>query len=99
VASPSAVATDVTITAQNIAFTTTAVNAPANRPFTIAFQNLDSGTPHDVEIKDPNGGTAFDGAIVTGVTTTIYQVPALGPGTYTFICKVHTSMTGTITVK
>lgn len=99
VASPSAVAADVTITAQNISFTTPTVTAPANRPFTIAFQNLDQGTPHDVDIRNPDGSNAFVGAIVTGVTTTIYQVPALAPGTYPFICKVHPTMTGTITVK
>ncbi|MBF6605056.1 MAG: cupredoxin domain-containing protein [Chloroflexi bacterium] len=98
-ASPSAVAADVAITAQNISFTTPTVTAPAGRPFTIAFQNLDSGTPHNVTIRNPNGSDAFDGAIVTGVITTLYQVPALAAGTYTFFCKVHTSMTGTITVR
>jgi plastocyanin len=37
---------------------------------------------------------------VTGPTKVDYQIPALAPGTYTFICDVHpTTMTGTITVK
>jgi len=95
----SAVVADVTITAEQVAFTTTEVTAPAGKPFTIAFTNKDAGIPHNVAIKNATGTEVFKGAIVNGVVTTVYQVPALDAGTYPFACSIHPSMTGTLTVK
>ena len=92
-------AADVTITAQNLKFTTTSVSGPANKPFTIAFQNEDNGTPHNVDVKKPGGGDAFKGDIVNGVTTKVYNVPSLPPGDYPFQCTVHPDMTGTLSLK
>ncbi len=94
-------AADVTIVASGIQFTTTAVSAPAGKPFTIAFNNQDSGTPHNVSIHSgsPTGAQVFLGKIVTGPITEIYNVPALAAGTYGFLCSVHPNMTGTLTVK
>jgi plastocyanin len=100
-ASPGAspITADVTITAQNISFTTKDVTAKAGAPFTIAFQNEDAGVPHNVQIKDASGTSVFKGDIVSGVSTTVYHVPALPAGTYPFVCDVHPNMTGTLTVK
>jgi plastocyanin len=92
-------AADVTITAEGLKFTTTAVSGPANKPFTIAFQNQDSGTPHNVDVKKPGGADAFKGEIVTGVITKVYDVPSLPPGDYPFQCTVHPDMTGTLSLK
>jgi plastocyanin len=89
---------DVSITAQNIAFTQTTFTAKADQPFTIAFDNQDAGTPHDIEIKDQAGKVLFNGEIFTGVATKIYQVPALPAGVYPFVCSVHSNMTGTATI-
>jgi cytochrome c oxidase subunit 2 len=90
----------INLAAHNIAFGTTSLTAPANTPFTIAFDNEDAGIPHNVQIKDASGASVFRGELVTGPTKVDYQIPALAPGTYTFICDVHpTTMTGTITVK
>jgi plastocyanin len=86
------------ITAMNIAFTEQTVQAPASAPFTIDFRNGDAGTPHNVAIKDSTGAQIFKGDIVTGVTEVKYQVPALAPGTYQFVCDVHPNMTGTLKV-
>jgi plastocyanin len=96
---PPAPAADVTISAQNTAFTATSVSGPANKPFTIAFQNQDAGIPHNVDIKKPDGSDAFKGEIVTGVTTKVYNVPSLPPGDYPFQCTVHPTMTGTLSLK
>ncbi len=85
-------------TAQNIAFQQTDLTAPANTPFTIHFDNQDSGVPHNMMIKDANGNAVFTGDLVTGVAQKDYAVPALPPGTYTFVCQVHSNMTGTLTV-
>ena len=98
-ATPAAPAADVTITAEAIAFTKADVTAPAGKPFTIAFENKDQGTAHNIDIKKADGSSAFKGEIFAGPATKVYQVPALDAGTYSFICDVHPSMTGTITVK
>ena len=92
---PDVPAADVTITAANIAFTTTSVTAPADAPFTIAFDNQDT-VPHDVVIKDDSGGTVFQGEIVTGPKAVVYDVPALTAGGYTFVCSIHPNMTGSL---
>jgi mono/diheme cytochrome c family protein/plastocyanin len=89
----------VSIVAQNIAFTTTDVTAPADIPFVIAFDNQDAGTPHNVDIKDAGGTSVFKGEIFSGPATKDYNVPALKAGSYSFICDVHPTMTGTLTVK
>jgi mono/diheme cytochrome c family protein/plastocyanin len=89
----------VSIMAQNIAFTTTDVAAPADSPFVIAFDNEDAGTPHNVLIKDASGAEVFKGDIFNGVATKNYDVPALKAGTYAFSCSVHPTMTGTLTAK
>lgn len=86
------------IAAQNIAFDTAELSAPADQPFQIEFANNDAGIPHNVEIKDASGTSVFLGDIFNGVETRTYDVPALPAGTYTFICTVHPNMTGTLTV-
>jgi plastocyanin len=89
----------IDIRAQGIAFTTTALTAPAGATFQIKFDNEDASVPHNVEIKDGTGKTVFKGDLVTGVMTTTYTVPPLAAGTYPFNCTVHPNMTGTLTVK
>ena len=88
----------VTITAQNIQFTTPTVTAPSTG-FTLAFDNEDAGTPHDVQIKDANGAKVFETEIFPGVATKTYPVGPLAPGSYPFVCTVHSNMTGTLTVQ
>ncbi|HEY2888206.1 MAG TPA: cupredoxin domain-containing protein [Candidatus Limnocylindrales bacterium] len=90
---------DVTITALNIAFTESSVNAPAGKAFTIDFDNQDASVPHDVYIKDGSGTQVFAGAIVTGPAKTTYNVPSLAAGSYTFFCSIHSNMTGTLVVQ
>ncbi|HEX8938698.1 MAG TPA: cupredoxin domain-containing protein [Candidatus Limnocylindrales bacterium] len=96
-----AAATTLTLTAQNIAYDKTSLEAPANQPFTIQFTNNDAGIPHNVSIhKDsPTGAELWSGEIFPGVGSRTYQVPALPAGTYGFVCSVHPNMTGTLTVK
>ncbi len=91
----------LSLTAKNIAFSTSQLTAPAGAPFTITFHNEDTGVTHNVAIYSDAGATnvLFRGAIVTGPTTTSYQVPSLPPGTYHFQCDVHPAqMHGTIVI-
>ncbi len=91
---------DVTVEAKGIAFVQTSWTGPAGKPFTIAFDNEDQGTPHNIEIQDASGNVAFKGDVFNGVDTKIYDVPALAAGTYKFLCIVHpTAMTGTATIQ
>jgi len=94
--------TQLQITAQNITFDKSCLAAPADTAFTIAFDNKDAGTPHNIHIfaadptKDPAAKSLFSGDLVTGPDTATYQVDALPAGTYFFHCDVHpTQMTGT----
>jgi plastocyanin len=97
--SPVAVGDSVSIVAEGVKFTTTEVSAPANKDFTIAFDNRDPSTPHDVDILGPDGSKLFDGAAVTGPKQESYHVKALAAGSYKFECSIHpTLMTGTIKV-
>jgi hypothetical protein len=95
---------DVTITAANIAFeggTGAQHDAPADKAFTIKFVNNDAGIPHNVSIRDggASGPELWKGDIFPGVDTRIYNVTPLKAGTYTFVCDVHPTMTGTLVVK
>jgi len=90
------------IAAQNVAFDTDCLAAPAGTPFTIQFNNLDPGIPHNVSIyTDASATTAlFKGDLVTGPDKTTYKVDALDPGTYFFRCDVHPpTMFGTFVVR
>ena len=89
----------VSVIASGIQFTTPTITAPAGTPFVIEFDNQDAGTPHNIQIKDSTGAVVFSGDTFNGVATKDYQVPALAAGTYPFICTVHPTMTGTLTVQ
>jgi plastocyanin len=84
------------ISAQNIAFSTDELQAPAGSAFIIEFENRDAGIPHNVEIRDGGGTVLYQGEIFNGVAARTYQVPAIGSGTYEFICTVHPNMKGSL---
>jgi plastocyanin len=89
----------VNLVAQNIAFDPTTLSVPAGQPFTIAFDNRDPATQHNVEIfdnQDYSGTPLFSGDLITGPAKATYAVGALDAGTYYFRCVVHPSMTGQI---
>jgi len=88
---------DVRISAENIAFLESAASAPADTPFTIAFDNREN-VPHNVAIRDSSGAEVFTGEVFNGPAVEVYDVPALPAGAYTFVCSVHPNMTGTLTV-
>jgi cytochrome c oxidase subunit 2 len=88
------------VSASGIAYEQKELTAPADTPFKIAFDNKDAGVPHNVAIHQgsPTGQEVFKGEIFAGVATKTYDVPALPAGAYAFVCTVHPTMTGTLTV-
>lgn len=96
---PAGAPADVTVEAKGIAFTQAAWTAPAGKPFTIAFDNEDPGTPHNIALKDSGGAEVWKGDIFNGPETRAYDVPALPAGSYTFVCSVHPTMSGTATLQ
>jgi plastocyanin len=96
---PSGPVADVTLQAQGIQYLETTFTAPANKPFTIAFHNMDAGTAHNVQLEDGSGKVVFRGDIFSGVDTRVYNVPAQPAGEYKFSCTVHPTMTGTATLQ
>jgi plastocyanin len=89
----------IAIVASGVKFNLATLAAPADKPFQIAFDNQDKGTPHDVDILDGTGKKVFDGKDFPGVEQRTYDVPALAAGAYKFECSIHPSlMSGTLTV-
>lgn len=91
---------DVVITADDLAFDASTIQAPAGEEFTITFTNAES-VPHNVAVYTEEGGdTIVQGETITGPdVTTQVVVDALEPGTYYFQCDVHPEMNGTIVVE
>jgi cytochrome c oxidase subunit II len=88
------------VSALNLAFAPTTLQAPADTPFKIDFDNQDASVPHNVAIHEgsPTGPEVWKGEIFPGPAKKTYDVPPLAAGTYGFICSVHPNMTGTLTV-
>jgi cytochrome c oxidase subunit II len=89
------------LAAEQVAFDTAELSAPADTPFKIDFDNRDASIPHNVAIHEgsPTGPEVFRGEVFPGPATKTYDVPALQAGTYGFICSVHPTMAGTLTVQ
>jgi cytochrome c oxidase subunit 2 len=87
--------------ASNLAFDQDSIAAPAGEPFTIEFENADTGTMHNFSIYTDDSATKslYTGQLFSSGTQT-ESVPALEAGTYFFRCDVHpTTMTGDLVVQ
>jgi plastocyanin len=90
---------EVAISADNLEFDASTIEAPAGAEFTITFTNNES-QPHNVAIYSEEGGDEIvTGEVITGPdATTQIVVPALEAGTYYFQCDVHPDMNGSLVV-
>lgn len=89
----------LTISANDLVFSTSTLSAPENEPFQIAFDNQESA-PHNVAIYRDSSATerVFGSDPFSGPAVVAYDVPPLAPGTYFFRCDVHPDMSGQLTV-
>jgi plastocyanin len=91
---------NVDLSADDLAFDASTIQAPAGEAFTITFTNLES-QPHNVAVLTEEGGDeVVRGEVITGPDAEdVVEVPALEPGEYYFLCDVHPDMNGTIVVE
>lgn len=93
---------DATIVAANIAFDTNQLQLPAGGAATLALVNEDAAE-HNVSIYETQEeglaleGAIFEGEIIQGGASIVYEIPAPEPGDYYFQCDVHPNMNGTAT--
>jgi plastocyanin len=89
----------LTIAANDLAFTTSTLSAPADKPFQIAFDNQESA-PHNVAIYRDSSVTekVFASDPFSGPMVERYDVPPLAPGSYFFRCDLHPEMSGQLIV-
>ncbi len=88
----------VEITAENLEFSASTIEAPAGEPFTITLVNNDSA-PHNISVYTEEGGDVIvEGAVINGGETVEVQVDSLEAGEYYFLCDIHPDMNGTVVV-
>lgn len=89
---------ELSVAALNIEFLETELHVPADDPFELAFANEDPGVPHNVAVyaDESASESLFVGEIFNGVSTMVYEIPAIPAGSYFFRCDVHPQMTGTM---
>jgi plastocyanin len=89
----------VELSADNLEYDASVIQASAGEAFTIRFTNNDSA-PHNVAIYTEEGGTeiANSDPINQGEILEV-QVPAQDAGTYYFQCDIHPDMNGTVVVE
>ncbi|HSO29519.1 MAG TPA: cupredoxin domain-containing protein [Candidatus Sulfomarinibacteraceae bacterium] len=96
----------IDLIAKGQAWSKTELEAPAGAPFRILLDNQDKDFYHGIAIAQGETPAAareaelvYKGDIVPGPVVRAYDVPALEPGTYWFVCQPHANMNGTITVQ
>ena len=90
-------------------FSPTEIRVAAGSELEIRFENQDpynhaiyivvGAVRPSVTTGEALAASVFRGAYVGGPATYAYRVPALTPGTYTFLCPPHEPMSGTIVVE
>jgi plastocyanin len=90
----------------SLRFDTSCLAVAPGTPFTIGFDNRDTGVPHNVDVfRDAGfslhvGGAAGPGDFITGPASATYHLAALPAGTYFFRCDLHPAqMTGRLIVR
>jgi plastocyanin len=89
----------VELSAADLAFDASVIEAPAGEAFTIRFTNDDSA-PHNVAVYTEEGGEEIANSDPIGQGESLeVEVPAQEAGRYYFQCDLHTNMNGTVVVE
>lgn len=91
----------LTLTAASTAFNAACLALPAGETTTVELVNNDS-EPHDLAMyTDSSRSTQLWAAdeIADAGETVEYDLPALDPGTYYFLCTIHPGMNGSVVVE
>jgi plastocyanin len=84
----------VTLVADDIRWDTDCLRAPPG-PLTIVVDNRDDDVNHNVHLPDAPDSPATE--LEKGPSTQELEVD-LPPGTYEYVCDLHSNMVGTLTV-
>ena len=84
----------VTLVAHDLKWDTDCLGAPAG-PLTIVVDNRDDGQNHNVHLPTVDGSPATD--LTQGPSQQELDVE-LSAGSYEFVCDIHPTMVGTLTV-
>ena len=88
----------VTITADDLAFDASVIQATAGEDFTLTLVNDDSA-PHNWALYTGEGGdTIVTGDVAEPGETVTVDVSGLDEGTYFFKCDIHPEMNGSVEV-
>lgn len=105
-AMPSAPASGVLVhlVAENVRWDRTSLEAPAGKTFTLELDNRDRYPPEFHNFGIATGPAVEDRVYVSpksnGPTVSVFEIPGLPAGTYTFFCSPHAErMTGVLTVR
>lgn len=92
-------AATVGLAAENLAFDRSSLRFPAGAVVAITLDNRDPGILHNVAIYPAGAGDpVFRGETFTGIQTVTYLLGPLAAGSYRYVCDVHPTMSGTLTV-
>jgi plastocyanin len=92
-------AATVGLAAANLAFDRTSLELPAGVVVALTLDNRDPGILHNVAVYPTGGGEpVFRGDTFAGIATRTFLLGPLAQGTYRFVCDVHPTMSGTLTV-
>lgn len=89
----------VDISAADLAFDASVIQATAGEAFTVSFTNNEA-LPHNFSVYTEEGGDRIaQGEIINEGVTDEIEIDALEPGEYYFVCDLHPEMNGTIVVE
>jgi plastocyanin len=89
----------VGLAAAELAFDRSSLELPAGVVVAVTLDNRDPGILHNVAVYPATGGEpVFRGETFAGIATRTFLLGPLAQGTYRFVCDVHPTMTGTLSV-
>ena len=77
---------ELRLTAKDVKYEPTTLQAPAVEPFTIFFSNEDEGVEHNLHVEGIDGATT---EIEAGPNEQLLVLHDVAPGTYQYMCDVH----------